>query len=119
MKFITSMLCTIVIVGMAESDTFSWGKRQNNDQKLHVLKLKKGPLDQPENITLVFNYAVNPVRNEQLTCVEIKFDGKYGAVVKPGNSDFKRSFKVSVSPLSPVREFEGEATIYGFDSAWF
>ncbi|XP_058812901.1 uncharacterized protein LOC131677210 isoform X2 [Topomyia yanbarensis] len=73
----------------------------------------RGPVAEPINMTLVFDYETNPAENEEMTfsyflgslanCV-IEIDTKY---------DAKRRFQVNMSSVVPVTEMYGNVTIFG------
>ncbi|XP_058812903.1 uncharacterized protein LOC131677212 [Topomyia yanbarensis] len=90
------------------------GAREQGDQELYVLHAKKGPVEEPVNMTLTFSFEVNPVMNEELTYFHI-----YGSLTScvftfDNKQDPKKGFWMLLSSMEPVTELSGYATVYGF-----
>ncbi|XP_062537617.1 uncharacterized protein LOC134205923 isoform X1 [Armigeres subalbatus] len=81
---------------------------------LHTLYAQKGPVSEPQNMSLVFDYQVSPVERVEITSVSMNTSLTDGCTFShPATQNISEGFSIKVSSLSPVLEMSGTATVYG------
>ncbi|XP_055627160.1 uncharacterized protein LOC129769128 [Toxorhynchites rutilus septentrionalis] len=100
-----SQVCSVCNVGL--------GKRQTFDHEVDVLRVQKGPLPIPQNMTLIFDYEVDPTDSLEMTYVQIQGSLSSCLLVIDNNVDVKKAFRVQMLSPEPVTEMQGTAKVYG------
>ncbi|XP_055598097.1 uncharacterized protein LOC129747807 [Uranotaenia lowii] len=113
MKFLLLSISFLALVAAVLGCEFGIGKRKSPDFPMHVLHIGKGPVDDPQNMTLTFDYAVGPDTNDELTYVAFEVSEPSCSFSGIESFESRKAFKIAISTISPVREFTGSATIYG------
>ncbi|XP_021712203.1 uncharacterized protein LOC110680721 [Aedes aegypti] len=90
------------------------GRREFGDFQMYILHATKGPFFEAQNISLTFDYQVNPIDTIEVTFVDINTSLENQCVTTfPGTQVLARGFEITVTTLNPVLEFSGTATVFG------
>ncbi|KXJ80127.1 hypothetical protein RP20_CCG026450 [Aedes albopictus] len=109
-----AVLFAISVVQIYGVCNIGFGKHPPTGIKLHTLHARNGPVAEPKNMSLVFDYAVSPVENVEISYVDITTSLEGGCTFShPADGSITKGFKITVSTHAPVLEMSGTATVYG------
>ncbi|XP_055598106.1 uncharacterized protein LOC129747817 [Uranotaenia lowii] len=113
MKFlpVVALVC-LMGVEIATGCLFGLGLSSAGGTQMHVLRARSGPAAQPAFLSLIFDYAVDPTTYEEITYVRFEMSETDCSHNVP-TGDFSRGFRINVTSLIPVLEYNGTATIFG------
>ncbi|XP_062537644.1 uncharacterized protein LOC134205953 isoform X2 [Armigeres subalbatus] len=81
---------------------------------LHTLHAHSGPVAQPKNMSLVFDYHIGPAERAEITFVKFNASPTDGCTFYHGSfQEMTKGFTVTVWSHTPVSEMTGTASIYG------
>ncbi|XP_062537624.1 uncharacterized protein LOC134205937 [Armigeres subalbatus] len=81
---------------------------------LHTLHAHSGPVDEPRNMTLVFDYQVSPVERVEITYIKFNASPTNGCTFTYGvPHNITKGFRVTVHSHTPMTEMSGTADVYG------
>ncbi|XP_039449756.1 uncharacterized protein LOC120428744 [Culex pipiens pallens] len=87
------------------------GERKPIDFYMRTLHASEGPVEPAENLTLLFDYAGDPLFNEELTYIDVY--GSVSSCVFHVYTFNNKTIRVSLTSEEPLRSLTGNMTIYG------